>query len=146
MFAVADDWQRAGIGADSVIIPRQQASDREYRNTRPAFELVRQPRDLDRFRSSEIPLPENRFTGNNRTRYRNPDFDALLDRYFVTIPLQDRYQILGQIVNTMTDQLVTLAMYYPIEPMMIGNRIKNASAPPGDLPNPTWNAFEWDVS
>jgi hypothetical protein len=29
--------------------------------------------------------------------------------------------------------------------MMIANRIKNASAPPGDLPNPTWNAFEWDV-
>jgi ABC-type transport system substrate-binding protein len=145
MFTVADNWQRAGITAESVIIPRQQASDREYRNTRPAFELVRQPKDLDRFRGSETPLPENRFTGNNRTRYRSQEFDALLDRYFVTIPPQERNQTLGQIVHQMSDQLVVLGLYYPIEPMMIANRIKNASAPPGDLPNPTWNAFEWDV-
>src|SRR5207302_1525164 len=36
----ADHWQRAGIGVETYIVPRQAATDRELRSTYPGFDLV----------------------------------------------------------------------------------------------------------
>ena len=69
---MADHWRQVGIGVDTLMIPLQRNSDREYRQTRPAFEVVGQPDDIYRLHSNQIPLPETRFVGGNRARYRNP--------------------------------------------------------------------------
>ena len=95
----------------------------EYRNTRAAFELVRQPVDLDRFVSSDTPLPSNNYTGNNRARYQSPELDSLIEKYFVTIPENDRNQTLSAIVHHMTDNLVVLGLLYALEPDFISNRV-----------------------
>jgi ABC-type transport system substrate-binding protein len=83
MLAVADDWQRIGIGVEQVTIPTQRAPDREYRATMPGFELTRQSSDVNtftRYYGPLTPLPENNFTGVNRARYRNAELDELIDR------------------------------------------------------------------
>jgi peptide/nickel transport system substrate-binding protein len=145
LLAVADQWKQAGVDAPTEIIPRQRSNDREYRNTRPAFELVRQPVDLDRFISAEVPLPSNSFTGNNRTRYQSPELDSLIERYFVTIPENDRNQVLGQIVRHMTDNLVVLGLLYALEPDFISNRLEGLTPVTGDNARATWNAHQWDL-
>src|SRR5207249_7613776 len=102
LLTLANDWKQIGVDGQPVIIPRQRADDREYRVTRPAFELVSQPTDLRgfmRFHSSRMPTPQNDFRGDNRLRYANPDLDAHLDRMIVTIPADERSQILGQLVH-----------------------------------------------
>ena len=132
MLSIADYWKQAGIGAATEIIPRQRSNDREYRNTRPAFELVRQPADLDRFVSAEIPLPSNNFTGNNRTRYQSAELDSLIEKYFVTIPENDRNQTLGAIVHHMTDNLVVLGLLYALEPDFISNRVDGVQSVTGE--------------
>lgn len=139
-FIVADHWQAAGVAVETVLIPLQRNSDREYRQTRPAFEVVGQPDDVYRFHSNQIPLPETRFVGDNRPRYANAQLDALVDRYYVTIPRGERVQVLGQIINHVTDQLVLLPFFYEASPLMIGNRMKNVTIVP------TWNSHEWDVA
>jgi hypothetical protein len=45
----------------------------------------------------------------------------------------------GQIVNTMTDQVLILPMFYDPIPIMVGHRITGVS---GRSP---WNVHEWDV-
>src|SRR5437867_9052067 len=97
--AVADMWQQVGVGVDVVVLSLQQNQDREYRQTRPAFEVVGQPEDIYRFHSNTIPLPENKFVGDNRMRYSNPQLDELVTRYYVTIPVPDRAQILSQMYH-----------------------------------------------
>jgi ABC-type transport system substrate-binding protein len=95
MMAVADDWQRAGIGATTVQIPIQRQGDREWRATRTGFDLAgggSGSTALARFVSSEAPLPENNYVGSNKTRYMNPEYDAIVDRYFTTIPWAERAQ------------------------------------------------------
>lgn len=115
--------------------------------TFPGFEVIENPNDfpsLVRLRLSETPLPENRFTGRNRVRYVNPEFDALLERYFTTIPMRERAQVAGQIVSHMTDQLVWMGLFHQAEPTMIANRLINVTARhEGSVQS--WNAHEWDV-
>ena len=36
--------------------------------------------------SSEAVGPENNYLGKNRSRYRNPQLDSLIDTLFITIP------------------------------------------------------------
>jgi peptide/nickel transport system substrate-binding protein len=143
LFGVSEYWQRTGVGVEPFVFPALRAPDREFRATRPAFEVVRQPAGIEgltRFHSSETPLPENNFRGINRSRYRSPEFDALIDTYVATISKRERNQILAQIVSHMTSQDIVLGIYWAIDPLLIGNRLVNVTGP-----NPTWNAHLWDV-
>ncbi len=138
--AVAADWQAVGVGVETNIYPRQMRDDLEWRQTRPAFELLTQPPEVQRFHSGGTPLPENRFRGDNRTRYQSPELDALIDRYFLTIPMQERMSVLGEVVHHLTDQVVAIGLLYDATPMLISNRMVNVSAAAQ-----TTNAHEWDV-
>jgi peptide/nickel transport system substrate-binding protein len=149
MFSIADYWQRAGIAVDPVVVPRQRATDREYRANFPAFEEVRQPNDvtpsaLTRMHGSEVSLPENSYRGSNRMRYHSAELDGLIDRFYVTIPKGERTQILGQIMHHMTDQVIPLGMFYNTQPTMIANRLQNVT-PGGSGATPAWNSYAWDL-
>lgn len=142
IFPVADYWQRVGVGVDTVIVPQQLQGDRKYRAERPGFDMPVSPRNLTRHHSAEVALPENDYRGANRARYGNPDFDTLIDRYYVTIPWSDRMAVLARIVHHMTDQVTVMGLFFDMSPVMVSNRILNVKAWRGsDL----WNPHEWDV-
>ncbi len=143
-FPVVDYWQRLGIAIDPVVIPIQKTADLEYRTTHPSFEVMRHPQgpsNIERLHSNQAPLPSNRFVGQNRARYMNPEFDALIESYLTTIPLEPRMQVLGQIIHHMTDQLNVMGLFYDLRPTLVGNQVKNMSAN-----YPTWNVHEWDIA
>ena len=148
LFSIADYWQRIGVAVDPVLIPRQRQPDRPYRATYPGIEMVRQGSDLEqpaRAHSAQTPLPENNFTGNNRTRYRNPDLDGFIDRYFTTVPQGERLQWARQIVHHMTDQVIWMGIFYDSQPVLISNRLQNVTAGAARLSSPVWNAQDWDT-
>lgn len=149
LYPVADYWQRVGVGVDIVVLNRAQAQDRMIRATFPGFEVIRNPTHVERlliFHSSQMRTPENNYVGSNYMNYNNPDWDALLDRFFSTIPLRERTPVLGQIVHMMTDQLLVLGIIYESDPYLIGNRILKMNPPRGNVRSPeAWNAHEWDV-
>jgi peptide/nickel transport system substrate-binding protein len=141
-FAVADNWQRFGIPAEVGIVPPQRTNEREYRSTFPAFELIRPGTEVTSFetlRGSEAPLPETNWAGSNRARYRNAELDALIDRYFVTIPMPERSQVLAQVAHHITDNLVLVGIVYDPPVRLIANRLRNVQA---GIP---WNAYDWDI-
>lgn len=143
--AIADMWRRAGVGVETIIIPRQRASDDEYRVTRPGFELTRQPNELTegalrRFHSRQVPLAENSWRGNNRARYSSPAYDALMDKYLVTFSARERLEVAGQINYHISDQLPAMGLFYSVQPMLVANRLMNVTAA-----NDVRNAHEWDV-
>jgi len=143
LLSVTDEWQRAGLSTEPVIIPRQRANDREYRVTRPAFEIVSQgttPTDLQNLHTRTVPSAETRWVGANRGRYSNPEFDALIDRFFVTIPRAERMGAYSQIIHHLTDQLVVMGLYFTPDATGVNNRIKGV---PASVP---WNAQDWTAS
>ena len=42
----------------------------------------------------------------------SPDLDALVDRYFTTIPRPDRVEVERQIVHWQGDQLIFMGLFY----------------------------------
>jgi peptide/nickel transport system substrate-binding protein len=147
--AIADSWQQMGVGVDQVVVPTQRQNDFEYRATYPAFEiLVGTPNDLDGiggFHSSKARLPENNFVGSTHSRYMNPELDGYIDRYFVTIPTQERMQTLGNIMSHMAENVVVMPLFYTPGPVVIANRITGAGATKAPETSPLWNVHSWDV-
>jgi peptide/nickel transport system substrate-binding protein len=149
MLSISDFWTRLGIQVESVVVPQQRAQDREYRANFPGFEEVRQPNDLTpgaltRYHGSEASLPENSYRGSNRMRYRSPELDSLIDRFYATVPQIERTRVLGEITRHMTDQVIPLGMFYNAQPTMIGARLVNVG-PGGAAVPPSWNVHEWDL-
>ncbi len=143
LFPIRDYWQQVGVGVDTVVIPPQQYDDREYRITRPAFELSRQSASVTavaQYNSQNVPSPENRWTGSNRIRYQNPEFDELSDRLLITIPWTERIDLLRQIIRHMSERALILFQFYDVGPTLIGNRLTGVSK--GTL---MYNAHLWEV-
>jgi len=141
MFAVADYWQKLGVGVDTVVIPTQRQRDREYRATFPGFTLQGGGSGVLAIKAShgsQARLPENSYTGSNYSRYQNPEFDALIDRFLMTIPHQPRMEALRAVVAHMTDQLSMMNIYYAMSSTMLSNRLVAGRFP-------SWNIHEVDV-
>lgn len=145
---VADFWRQAGVNVDEVVYGQQQVADREYRHTRPGFEVLGfglPSESFANFHSKQTPLAETRWLGQNRTRYVNPEYDALIDTYFVTVPRPARIEVLREIVRHFGEQLVVLPLTYTTNHVAVGNRISNVT---GRGPNWTegWNVEQWGLS
>lgn len=82
LFTVADQWQRAGVAMDILLVPQAQNQDREYRQLRPGFVLSGGGSDLDvlpALHSGEIPTPQNNYVGSNYMAWSNPRYDELYE-------------------------------------------------------------------
>src|SRR5205807_2116366 len=89
-FAVLDAWKSIGITPDAEIVTAQRQRDLAYRANFRNFALqsgVGYGADgVNALLSSEARTPERNYVGGNYTRYMNPETDALVQRYFTTIP------------------------------------------------------------
>jgi peptide/nickel transport system substrate-binding protein len=145
---VADSWTRLGLRG----VPRSgssQARDRQVRATRPAFEVtsfsaaISEPARLTRFTTRDIPTAQNNYRGSNYMRYSHPQLDTLVDQFFVTIPRQDRIDLLRQIAAHVTDQLVLMPLYHTVHASLISNRVQNVTPRTGH--SQTYQAHTWDI-
>jgi len=147
VLSAADNWGRAGVTGDVVVVPPARQQDLEYRAAFPGVEISSSGAsfgDLRNIRRSEIRSAENSYRGRNRTGYANPELEGLLDRFYTTIPEQERNGILGQIVNHLTDRVIIMYLFWEINPTIIADRLVNIGARHFSAPE-SWNAHEWDL-
>jgi peptide/nickel transport system substrate-binding protein len=144
IFAVADGWTRLGVATEPLVVSQARITDREYGATFPSFRMIRQPNEpieLTRMHSSSTPLPENRFVGTNYSRYRNPEWDALLDRFLSTIPFQERMQALRPVMRHLSDELNSMGMFYDADLLVKNNRLVNIDS----NTRGGWQIQDWDI-
>jgi len=148
ILSAADDWKRSGVNVDPIILTEQQRSDPAFYATYPAFDAAASNNGVEEFfafHSSQAKVPENRYSGSNRSSYTNADLDSLIDRFFTAVPTGERTQVAGQIVHHVTDQVVFLPLFFDLSPTMVANRLANVSRRLPRSATPTWNAHLWDV-
>jgi ABC-type transport system substrate-binding protein len=135
------------------VVPTQRAADPAYRSSFPGFQILRYPSDIlataGGFHSHSARLPENNFIargpggGLNWSRYANPELDALIDRFYETVPWRERLQLAGQIVNHVTDQVVVMPLFWDPSLNLVANRVQNVP-PIGD--SVPWNVEVWQAT
>jgi len=148
VITIAENLKRVGVSSEPYLIPQIQRDDRAFNAQFPGVRLWRQSNsllDMDRLHSREAAVAENRFSGGNRSRYSNAEFDALIDGYMITISAPDRVPQLARIVNHMTDQLNVMGLWFNTEPIVVGKRLKNVANKKVTGGYQAWNAHEWEV-
>jgi len=154
LLTVADSWQRVGVAVEPNIVPTQRAADPAYRSSFPGFQVLRYPSDVSTtaaggFHSLAARLPENNFIargpagGINWSRYSDPEMDALVERFYSTVPRRERLQIAGQIVHQATDQVVVMPLFWDPSLNMVSGRVQNVPAIGDSVP---WNVEEWQTT
>jgi len=152
--ATADYWKRVGVDTQPLVIPPQRAQDREYRAGFPGFELVNQPGGPGGvhglLHSSGAPLPSNNYRASsgayNRSRYINPEYDAMLERYTATIPRAERNRALAQVIHHLTDHALLIGTVFGLQPQATANRIRNVRVSSALGIVMTAEAHLWEVS
>ncbi len=141
--SAASQWQQLGVAVAPVNDSDAQRADVRYRGTMAGFDTARfgTITAIQNFKSSEARLPERGYVGLNTSGYMNPDLDALIERFYVTIPRPERMQVAAQIVHHLSDQVVPLLLYYDLTATAIGSRLRNVYW----QGNQMWNAHLWEV-
>jgi peptide/nickel transport system substrate-binding protein len=146
---VADYWQRIGVAVTPFEDSESMRRDTQHRATYPGFDTVGGSSGVDSFkfyRSSEARYPQNGYVGRNVSNYVNPELDALIERYLVTVSRSERMQVAGQIVHHLTDQLIPIPTFHDGNPTIVGGRMKNVAVDVSSGGTNTWNAHEWDIN
>ncbi len=147
--AIASEWQKFGMQMDFVLIPQQRTSDREYRATFPGFVYTGNTgtEAADRLAMhliQQTPLPATNYVGLNTNRYRNPEFESLIQRMLVTIPDGERADLVGQAMKFWYDQVGVYTLWNQQEPqVLVRGSIKNVA---GQSRTAYWNSQEWDLA
>jgi ABC-type transport system substrate-binding protein len=129
--------------------PLQRQNDREYRATIPGFDLAGggggDTAYLERLKSSQAPVAENNYVGRNKLRYQNPEADALIDRFFATVPWEARMEVMRSIVRHISNEVLIIQLFYTANPTMMINQLDGVSDTLATASVVTWNAHEWDL-
>jgi peptide/nickel transport system substrate-binding protein len=144
MIPLADIWSRLGVATETVLVPPQRMTDREYVATFPAFRMARQPNDasgVSRLRSDLTPTAENRYVGSNFSRYASAELDGLIDTYLSTIPWEPRMDALRQTMRYISENLNQMGLFHDAEFVFLSDRLQNV----GVLQTQVWDVHKWEV-
>jgi peptide/nickel transport system substrate-binding protein len=150
---VIDAWRAAGVAGEHEQFPPQLARDRAARASFSGFDINTGPTSIlnvgPKFATSDIPAPENQWTGLNRGGYSNPEWDRLIQGIGVTLEEPRRLEMERQMVRIFTTDLPALPIYFGLELVPVGGGLSGVQ-PIRGTPHigtilHTWNVHEWDV-
>lgn len=120
---VASNWKAVGINSDIHRLSPQELRDSELRSTFAGVSYGRRAFTLEDmvWTSAQVPRPENRWAGQNRSGYVNPVLEERWARVLGTIDRKEREGLLFPALQIMMDDaVVTLTHQQP--QVMASNR------------------------
>ena len=146
---MVNTWQRAGIDVQPYVMPNTLARDQQARATFPgilahgiglseatsAMSLVRE----------QIGTPSNRWAGNNRGGWSNPEYEALWERFNSTLDRAEQIQTMVQMMKLHSELAPTYPLYFLISPFA---HVAAVKGPQGGVNTTTahWNIYEWEMT
>jgi len=138
---IADSWRATGAVVEESVISSERLADLEGLAKLPGARMATQSHAnlyTDRFHSTSIAGPENRWTGRNWSGYSNPRLDAALDGLVTTIAPAARLPLHRELLQEQLGNLVIMPLYWEYNPFFVVRGvtgIRNGGA---------WNIFEWN--
>ncbi len=150
---VVDAWRSVGAIGEYEQFPPQLTRDRAARASFSGFDINTGPTSIlnvgPRLASTDIPTPENQWTGLNRGGYANPEWDRLFQTINVTLEEPRRLELEREMARIFTTDLPVLPMYFGLELVPVGGGLTGIqpirATPHIGVILHTWNVHEWDV-
>jgi peptide/nickel transport system substrate-binding protein len=147
---VVDYWKRVGVEVGVNNMSARQEQSEENRGRYPGAKWGWQSFAVElwtRFYGSQnVPTAENRWLGNNESRWADVDKDRALAELDSTLDPQRRDDMVVEFCKLFSEQLPYLPLKYQAEVMSVRKNIKNLYARPelGGENTRTWNAEQWE--
>jgi peptide/nickel transport system substrate-binding protein len=145
---LAAGWRQAGFEVREIVVPQAQAQDGQVRNSFPALYTFSTPlgeETLASHTAAGIPRADNRWIGNNRGGWVDPQFDALSAAFTTTIDRGQRNQRAGEMARIFAEQLPAVPLYFNPIPVAHISAITGPRLVPPDSAI-AWNIHEWTWS
>ncbi len=144
-----DTWRRAGFDMQAFVLPAVQLRDAQLRATFPAMYTTQGGAStedrLDVFVTSTIPTPANRFQGNNRGGWANPEYDRLWDAFNRTLDRVEQNRQLIQMLKLASDEMPAIPIYFNFAPTAYLATLKGPTMG-ARIPDARihWDLYNWD--
>jgi peptide/nickel transport system substrate-binding protein len=140
---LVDTWEKAGFSMKPTILPSAALRDGQLRASFPGLYVASASR-LDSYTAANISNPGNRWTGNNRGAWSNPEYDRLYQAFNATLDPAERVQQVAQMNKLLSDELPGWVLYY--NPSVSANQ-SILRGPTHASPNTdTWDIHTWEMS
>ncbi len=146
---VTNDWQRNGYDFQPHVIPSAQARDNQFRSTFPGLLNYGVSPSIsnafETFITQQIGIAENRWSGQNRGGWSNPQYDRLVDAWNSTLDSTQRVQRMAEMARILSEELPN----YPLAANLGAiTHVAALKGPDRGVREATdyWNIQDWELS
>jgi peptide/nickel transport system substrate-binding protein len=141
---VSETWKRAGIDNRTSVLPAAQIRDNQVRNTFPSISALGNV-GLIEFLARLMGTPANRWFGQNRGGWVNPEYDRLWDVYKSTLEPAERNRQLVQMAKILSEEVPGIPLLFNYQPTFA--HLTNVQGPDVGVPATTafWNIQDWEI-
>jgi peptide/nickel transport system substrate-binding protein len=142
---MADGWRRSGFEMAEGVFTVAQSRDGQAMATFPSLAAVGGAggeEALIRYTTSSVVSSANRWTGNNRGGWSDPQYDAAVHSYLTTLDPIERGRHVAEAARILSEQLGVMALYFNPSVLAYPSSLQgvNARAATAEL---AWNVHEW---
>ncbi len=146
---LTDSWRRAGFDVYPAVLSEAETRDPATRHTFKGLASRGGTPVPTNFISAEIGSPANRWGGDNRGGWSDPEYDRLFSIFSSSLENSERTRTWVQMMTMVNDQVLAYLLFFNIQ---IRTWVTGLNGPDigvqgfGDLTPPTtphWNIHEW---
>lgn len=145
--AIGEGLRTAGLEVTVAIVSPALEQDPEARATYPALALLSAPaseRTLLSFSPVNIPLPENRWRGGNRSGWHTPEYTRLIGLFTATLDPTERKEQLARMARLFTEDVAAVSLYFRPQVWAHGTMLSGLGDAPPET-NMAWNIHGWTL-
>ncbi len=147
---IIDYWKKIGVRCQIKNLPQKILTSEEHRNRWPGAMLggmnLVVEEWAERFHSAGTPTPENRWSTESVTHWRNAQADAIMDELNSIIPEERALELQVEFLKLYTRDLPHLPLYYAPEIVVIKKGLSGITPriEGGGQNMNTWNIYLWE--
>ncbi len=109
-----DGLRRAGIDASQRVVSAADIKDPKNRALLPGIQVRGGGNELRRYTSEQIPRLENRWHGDNRGGWSNPEYDRLNALALITLDQSERVKLVVEMERVLTHEVPLIPNFFGV--------------------------------
>jgi len=145
-------WRQVGFDVQERALTSTESVDSELRSTFPSMYMTSfsgfENQQMALYRSTDITSAENRWRGENYTGWQSPEFDRLVNAFYVTLDRDERIQQRAQMARMLSEELPSIMLAANPNAHGFLSTVKNvpSTTPLHTTGRITWNIAQWELA